>query len=325
MEGARTARAALPLRELARSRLVNIAGLAAALVILAVIVQSQSEFFLRQNNLLNIGRAVAVTGLVAAVTTIVLIAGELDLSIGAALGLGGIVSATMLTNGQPLIVVLLSGILTGAAVGLLNAGLIVGAGINPLIATLGTMFALRGAAYIWTDGSSVITFPFEDFKFLGGGRIAEIPFSVIVLLGVFAIVGAILTWTRFGSNVYAIGGDRDASRLAGVPVRRVRVIVYLLSAISAAFAGMMLASVNGSADPISGTGIELVVIGSVILGGTALTGGRGGVLGTLLGVIFLGALANGMNLLGLPAYWQIFLQGVVLIGAVLLDRLVSRS
>lgn len=313
------------MRELARSRFVNVAGLALALVILAIIVQSQSEFFLRQNNLLNIGRAVAVTGVIAAVTTIVLIGGELDLSIGASLGLGGIVAATVLDQGAPLVLVLVAGLVTGLVVGLLNAGLIVGIGVNPLIATLGTMFALRGAAYIWTNGASVVVFGNEEFAFLGNGKVAGIPFSVIVLGVVFLLVGAILTWTRFGSNVYAIGGDRDASRLAGVPVRRVRITIYLLSAVAAAFAGMMLASVNGSADPISGTGIELVVIGSVILGGTALTGGRGGVVGTLLGVIFLGALANGMNLMGLPGYWQIFVQGVVLIAAVVLDKLVNRS
>jgi len=315
----------MQVRELARSRLINVAGLAVALVILALIVQSQSPFFFKSNNLLNIGRAVAVTGVIAAVTTIVLIGGELDLSIGAALGLGGIVSATVLASGAPLIVVLLSGILTGLVVGALNAGLIVGIGINPLIATLGTMFALRGAAYIWTNGASVVTFGYEDFAFLGNGRIAGIPFSVILLAATFLLVGAVLTWTRFGSNVYAIGGDRDASRLAGVQVTRVRVSIYLISAVAAAFAGMMLASVNGSADPTSGTGIELAVIGAVILGGTALTGGRGGVAGTILGVIFLGALANGMNLLGLPGYWQIFVQGVVLIAAVILDRLVTRS
>lgn len=313
------------MRDLARSRFVNVAGLALALVILAIIVQSQSEFFLRQNNLLNIGRAVAVTGVIAAVTTIVLIGGELDLSIGASLGLGGIVAATVLDQGAPLVLVLVAGLVTGLVVGLLNAGLIVGIGVNPLIATLGTMFALRGAAYIWTNGSSVVVFGNEEFAFLGNGKVAGIPFSVIVLGVVFLLVGAILTWTRFGSNVYAIGGDRDASRLAGVPVRRVRITIYLLSAVAAAFAGMMLASVNGSADPISGTGIELVVIGSVILGGTALTGGRGGVVGTLLGVIFLGALANGMNLMGLPGYWQIFVQGVVLIAAVVLDKLVNRQ
>lgn len=313
------------MRDLARSRFVNVAGLALALVILAIIVQSQSEFFLRQNNLLNIGRAVAVTGVIAAVTTIVLIGGELDLSIGASLGLGGIVAATVLDQGAPLVLVLVAGLVTGLVVGLLNAGLIVGIGVNPLIATLGTMFALRGAAYIWTNGSSVVVFGNEAFAFLGNGKVAGIPFSVIVLGVVFLLVGAILTWTRFGSNVYAIGGDRDASRLAGVPVRRVRITIYLLSAVAAAFAGMMLASVNGSADPISGTGIELVVIGSVILGGTALTGGRGGVVGTLLGVIFLGALANGMNLMGLPGYWQIFVQGVVLIAAVVLDKLVNRQ
>ncbi len=322
---AATAAEARPrIRELVGSRVVNVAGLAVALLILALIVQSRSEFFLVQNNLLNIGRAVAMTGIIAAVTTVVLIAGELDLSIGAAMGLGGVVAASVLVSGAPLIVVLAAGVITGLVIGAINATLIVGIGVNPLIATLGMMFALRGTAYIWTDGASVLTFGYDEFGFLGQGRIGDVNVSVLLLIATFALVGFLLTFTRFGSHVYAIGGDREASHLAGVPVRRVRVTVYLMSAVSATFAGMLLASNNGSADPVSGTGIELVVIGAVILGGTALTGGRGGIAGTILGVLFLGALANGMNLMGLPGYWQIFVQGLVLIGAVTLDQLVNR-
>lgn len=313
------------LSHVAKTRAVNVAGLAVALILLALIVQTRSEFFLTQGNILNIGRAVAITGVIAIVTTIVLIAGEIDLSIGSALGLGGIVAATVLSESNSLALVLAAGLVTGVIVGLVNAGLIVGIGVNPIIATLGTLFALRGVAYIWTGGASVVTFGNEAFAFIGRGELFGLPFSAIQLAVVAVLVGVVLTTTRFGGNVFSIGGDPDAARLAGVPVRRVRVIVYLLSGVAAAFAGVMLASVNGSADPISGQGIELVVIGSVILGGTALGGGRGGVVGTILGVLFLGALANGMNLMGLPAYWQIFVQGVVLIAAVVLDRVVNKG
>jgi len=313
------------IRESINVRLINIAGLTVALLLLAVIVNSQSEFFLTQRNLLNVGRAVAITGVIAAATTVVLIAGELDLSIGSTLGLSGIVTATVLSSGGPLPAALFAGLMTGLVIGLANAGLVVGIGVNPLIATLGMLFTLRGLGYVSTGGKPALTFGLEDFAFIGQGQVLGVPFSVLILIGVFAIVGIALSVTVAGSHVYSIGGDRTAANLAGVPVGRIRTSVYVVSGISASLAGIMLASVNGSADPNAGQGIELVVISSVILGGTALTGGRGGLVGTALGVVFLGALANGMNLIGLPGYWQILVQGVVLLAAVVIDRLVSRT
>lgn len=305
--------------------LVQALGLFAFYVAILIFFSIRTEQFLSVSNTINILSNVSVIGIVSIGQALTLISGGFDLSVGGTVPLGAVIYTQLINSGMEIVPAILLTVCAGGVVGVVNGVLITRVGINPLIATLGTMFALRGAAYIWTDGRSVITFGFEEFAFLGNGRVAGIPFSVLVLIATFLAVGAVLSWLRFGSNVYAIGGDRDASRLAGVPVRRVRIAVYLVSAIAATFAGMMLASVNGSADPISGTGIELVVIGSVILGGTALTGGRGGVTGTLLGVIFLGALANGMNLMGLPAYWQIFVQGVVLIAAVVLDRVVNRS
>jgi len=316
---------ALRIRESINLRLINIAGLAVALMLLGAIVSSQSEFFLTERNILNIGRAVAITGVIAAATTLVLIAGELDLSIGSTLGLSGIVTASVLSSGLPLPVGLLAGLMTGVVIGLANAGLVVGIGVNPLIATLGMLFALRGLAYVATNGTPVVVFGLEDFAFLGQGQFLGFPFSVLLLVGVFLAAGFLLSVTVTGGHVYAIGGSRLAAKLAGVPVARIRTTVYVLSGASAALAGMMLASSNGSADPIAGQGIELVVISSVILGGTALTGGRGGLAGTALGIVFLGALSNGMNLMGLPGYWQILVQGVVLLAAVVIDRVVNRT
>lgn len=303
---------------------MNVGGLAVALLVLGAIVSSRSPFFLTQGNLLNIGRAVAVTGIIAAVTTLVLVAGELDLSVGAALGVGGIAGGVALAAGASVPVALLATVGTGVAIGLANALLIVGLGLNPLIATLGTLFAVRGVGFIWTGGVAVRTFGRQDFTEIVQAKVAGIPVTVIFLLATFVVVGVILTLTVFGSHLYSIGGNRDAARLAGVPVAGVRLAVYVSSGVAAAFAGLMLAGINGSADPVSGQGIELLVIGAVILGGTSLGGGKGGVLGTVLGVLFLGALANGMNLMGLPAYWQIFIQGLVLIAAITIDRLVAR-
>lgn len=166
------------IRNVANSRAINVAGLGLALLILGLIVQTRSEFFLTQGNILNIARAVAVTGVIAAVTTIVLIAGEIDLSIGSTLGVGGIVSATILSEGGSLVVVVLGGLVAGLLIGLLNAALIVAIDVNPIIATLGTLFALRGVAYIWTGGTSVITFGNDAFAFIGRGKCLAFPFRL---------------------------------------------------------------------------------------------------------------------------------------------------
>lgn len=312
------------LQAILASERLNQVGLGTALMILVVVISRESPFFLTEGNILNIGRAIAITGIIAAVTTMVLVAGELDLSIGAVMAIGGIAAAKALEAGAPVFVVIIVGLAVGFVCGLVNALLVVGIGVNALIATIGTQFVWRGLSFIWTEGVPVPTFENTGFAYLGQGEVRSIPVSVIVLVASFVVISAIMSLTKFGSHIYSIGGSRDASRLSGVPVMRVRVAVYVLSGIAAAVAGTILASANGSANAISGSGVELTIIGAVILGGTALIGGRGSVLGTLLGIIFLGALANGMNLIGLAAYWQIFIQGLVLIIAVTIDELVRK-
>lgn len=295
-------------------------GLLVALIGLGALVTSQSEFFLTTGNLVNIGRATAYLGVVSAATTLVLICGELDLSIGAIIALGGVASAVVLQAGYPGGVAIAAGLGVGLLAGLVNAALIVGLGVNALICTIGTQFMFRGIAFIWTSGNAIDAFGYSGFEFLGQGRIGGLYVSTIVLVAVFVGLGLLLSQTRYGSNVYTIGGSRVAARRVGVRVNRVRTSVYLLSGVAAALGGIIVVSANGSASAVSGTGSELVIISAVIIGGTGLAGGRGNLVGTFLGVAFLGVLQNGMDIIGLQAYWQLFVQGVVLIVAITVDE-----
>jgi ribose transport system permease protein len=295
-------------------------GLLVALLALGALVTSQSEFFLTTGNLVNIGRATAYLGVVSAATTIVLICGELDLSIGAIIALGGVASAVVLQAGYSGGLAIAAGLGVGLLAGLVNAALIVGLGVNALICTIGTQFAFRGLAFIWTSGTAIDAYGYSGFAYLGQGRVGGIYVSTIALVAVFIVLGLLLSQTRYGSHVYTIGGSRIAARRVGVRVNRVRTSVYLLSGVAAALGGIIVVSANGSASAVSGTGSELVIISAVIIGGTGLAGGRGNLVGTFLGVAFLGVLQNGMDIVGLQAYWQLFVQGVVLIVAITVDE-----
>jgi ribose/xylose/arabinose/galactoside ABC-type transport system permease subunit len=295
-------------------------GLLVALIGLCVLVSTQSEFFLTTGNLVNVGRATAYLGVVSAAATVVLICGELDLSVGAIIALGGVASAEALQAGYSGGLSIAAGLGVGLLAGLVNAALIVGLGVNALICTIGTQFAFRGLAFIWTSGTAVDAFGYSGFAYLGQGQIGGVYVSTIVLVAVFVVLGLLLSQTRYGSNVYTIGGSRIAARRVGVHVNRVRTSVYLLSGVAAALGGIIVVSANGSASATSGTGSELVIISAVIIGGTGLAGGRGNLVGTFLGVAFLGVLQNGMDLVGLQAYWQLFVQGVVLIVAITVDE-----
>lgn len=298
----------------------DIAGLAVAIVIAMLVFSLASPYFFDLKNFYNIGRSVAVYGIVAAVSTIVLVSGGLDLSLSSVMALGGVVAAQVVgvVDNGPLAV--LAALVAGTLAGLLNALLIVRVGINPLIATIGTQFAIRGAIFMWTGSVPVSLFGHNGFLAFGNGYVLGVPNAVLLLLAVFVLVFLVMRFTRFGSRVYALGGSEAATALSGVPVARLRTIIYAVSACSAAFAGALLASVNNAAYPNVGIGAELTILAAVILGGTALTGGRGTVVGTFLGMLLLGVLGNGLNLLGARAEVQMFVQGVVLILAVTIDE-----
>ncbi len=233
-------------------------GLAVALVLLIVVISTQTSFFFTTGNFVNVGRAAVETGIAAAAMTLVLVCGELDLSVGAVIALGGIAAAEALGAGYSGGVAIAAGIGVGILAGAANAALIVGLGVNALIGTIGTQFAFRGLAYIWTNGNSLNAYGYSGFAYLGEGKVGAVYFSTILMVAVFVVLGLVLGQTRYGSHIYAIGGSRVAAKRVGIRTGRVRASVYVLSGAAAALAGLVVTSANGSASPQTGTGDELL-------------------------------------------------------------------
>jgi ribose transport system permease protein len=294
-------------------------GLLGLYLILVIALSILSPYFLSANNFLNILVAVATIGIMSVATTMVIVSGGIDLSIGSVVALSG-VAAAQLSHFMPIPEAVLLSILAGVLVGYLNGLAITRLNINPLIATLGMLSIIRGFAFVFSGGLTQ-TILDEGFGFLGRGYVVGIPFQVIVMVVLFLLTAWIMRWTTFGRSIYAVGGNAQASRLAGIPVRRIQMIVYILSGLSAALGGVFLASQLGAGAPAAATGIELSVIAAVILGGSSLNGGKGTIWGTLLGVLILGTLNNGLTLLNISSYYQDVARGVVLLLAVGLDQL----
>ncbi|MFV0407110.1 MAG: ABC transporter permease [Propioniciclava sp.] len=298
----------------------EMAALLAVLIALVIAFSVTSPYFLSTANLLNILTAIAVTGVLAAPGTLLLIAGQVDLSVGAATALCGIVLATLVP------IIGLSGaviatLIVGCSIGLINGMLVTVVGLNSLIVTLGGLAAFRGVAFLLGDGQSVML---PNFGFLGTARPLGIPMPVILLLGFMAVVFVLLRFTVFGRNVYAIGANPVAARLVGIPSRRTIFIAFVASGVAMATAGMILTSQLGAAVPNAALGMELMVVTAIVLGGASLSGGRGSVSGTLLGLIIIGVLNNGLILMNVSSYWQQVANGVLLVAAVSFDRLRER-
>lgn len=304
---------------------VDTFGLLLFIVLLATFFSLKSPYFLSGSNFSAIAVAMSVYLTVACVQTIVLVSGGVDLSIMSTLALSGLVVQWALMRGEPVVVVLLCGLIVGVAAGLFNSLIIVGVGVNALVATIGSAFAIRGIAFIWTGGQPQPYFTDTWLNEIGNGTVLGIRTPIVVAFSVFAVVAGALRFTRFGSRVYAVGGSEYATRMSGISVKRLRTLVYVLSGVSAALGGLMLTSMNGTSFATAGYGEELLVLGAVIIGGTGLAGGRGTVFGTLLGVILLGTLQNGFNLIGVQSYWQTFIQGIILIVAVTQDEIRRRA
>jgi len=258
---------------------------------------------------------VAATGM-----TIVIISGGLDISIGAIMGLTCMFIAKTAPESGNVALVILSGIGMGVACGAINGLAITRAKINPLITTLATMSIFRGFAFIWNMGISLPILN-KEFGQLGRGYAGPVPISLIVMLGIFVIMGIVLKYTSFGRKIYYIGGNSVASRLSGISVRTTRFFVYVICGGTAGLAGTILASQIGAGVANGGLGYELNVIAAVILGGSSLSGGKGSIVGTFFGVLILVTLNNGMNLLGVQSFWQMVAKGVVLMLAVILDAI----
>lgn len=291
-----------------------------ALMILALFIflGFANEFFLTPRNLLNIGRQASVVAIVALGQALVIIARGLDLSVGSVLGLSAITSALVAQATGSHSLALLAGLGTGALVGVINGGLYTRLNINPFIVTLGTLSVVRGVALLITDGMPI---PFSGgvTEFLGSARVYSVPVSLILMIVLAIVFHVFASRTRIGRNIFAIGDSPIAARLAGIDVEGTRMLVFILCGLLAGLGGVILAGNMASANPNLGRGYELDVIAAVILGGTALSGGRGSILGVVLGALLMAILRNAFVFLGMSAHWQVVTQGLVIIVAVGID------
>ena len=295
-------------------------GLLVALVVLFVGLSLFSPYFFASTNLLNIGRAMAIVGIASVGETIVIISGGFDLSVGSVMAASGMISAFLIGVGVPLPAAFAVSIGAGIGIGLFNGAIVGYARINPLIATLATMSIVRGLAYVLSGGKEIVV-DNQAWVSFGTDTFLFIPFIVLVLLATFLVAGLAMPRTIFGRYAYAIGSSARASRLAGVAGNRWRLAFYVSCAGLAAVAGLVAVARIGYAQPSGYAGIELDVITAVILGGASLSGGRGTVLGTLVGLALIGVINNGLTLAGVPAYWQLVVKGSILLAAVVYDEL----
>ena len=312
---------------LVRRRLTNVFldyGLFVALGVLIVVFALSSPYFFTQQNLLNIGQSVSVTGIMAAALTVGLIAGQLDLSIGAVLGLSSVVTAISIHDwGWPSPLGVLAGIAAGVVVGLLNGVLIVNVGISSIIATLATALTIAGVSDILTSGQAVpITDP--TLQAAVNARPLGIPLPVILMLVIFAAMYVLLMRTRTGWHIYAVGGSSSAAIRAGIKTKPLYAGILVLTAVAAAVAGIVSAGRAGSGGPFFGVNSQFDVLTAVLLGGIGLAGGMGRIERSLAGVALIGVLNNGMTLLSVNTYIQETVRGGVFILAVVMGAIAAK-
>lgn len=293
-------------------------GIIIILIILSILIQIRNPIFLTYSNVIDVLRNTSYTLIIAVGMTFVLIAKGLDLSVGSIMALGGLVTSLSMFHGLPISMAIVMGLLVGAGFGVLNAVCIVKLNIPAMIATLGSMYMARGVVLVVTKGSPVFPLP-ESFGNFGKGYLVGIPYVVIIAMILSVVAHVILTDTTYGRKVYAIGGNAETAKFAGINVAMITASCYVISSVLAALAGILTAARMGSGQPSIGDGTEMTVITAVIIGGTSLNGGAGTILGTVLGALLMNVLSSGMNLVGISAYWQKFVMGLIIIVAVGMD------
>lgn len=309
-------------RYFSKAWLLEQKSLIALLVLIAVVSFLNPNFFML-DNLLNILRQTSVNAIIAVGMTVVILTAGIDLSVGSVLALCGAVAATMVGLELPVYLVIPAALALGAALGGISGVIIAKGKVQAFIATLVTMTLLRGATLVYTDGRPVST-GFSDaadsFAWLGTGYLFGIPVPIWLMALVFIAAWYMLNHTRMGRYIYALGGNEAATRLSGINVDRVKIAVYALCGLLAALAGLIVTSRLSSAQPTAGTGYELDAIAAVVLGGTSLAGGKGRIMGTLIGALIIGFLNNALNLLDVSSYYQMIAKAVVILLAVLVDN-----
>ena len=296
------------------------------LLLLMALISFFSPNFLTVDNLLNILRQTSINAIIALGMTYVILTAGIDLSVGSVLAFSGAVCASLVAIDTPIALVIPATLLVGAMLGAANGAVISYFGVQPFIATLVGMTMIRGATLVYTGGRPISTGDFdvaETFYNIGGGYVFGIPVPVLIAVFVFILGWIVLNRVRLGRYVYAVGGNEQVTRIAGINVGQVKMAVYVLSGVMAALAGIILTARLESAQPTAGMGYELDAIAAVVLGGTSLMGGRGTLVGTLIGALIIGVLNNALNLMDVSSYYQQIAKGAVILLAVVVDSRVK--
>lgn len=295
-------------------------GVGVALILLIALMAVIAPYFWSVKNLLEVVRQVSAIAILGAGGTFVILTAGIDLSVGSALGVCAMVAIVTSDQSLPGIVSVLAALAAGVVIGAINGVFIARFALPAFIVTLAALTYLRGVVFVGTGGTTLIPADVA-YRWIGQGAILAVPYAVLIMAAVYLGGWFLLNRTVFGRQVFAIGGNAEAARLSGIPVRLVIMFTYVISGVCAGIAGLILASRLESAVPGLGTGYELNAIAAIVLGGTSLMGGRGSLVGTLIGALFIAVLSNGMTLMNVESFYQQIIMGVVILLAVLTDRL----
>lgn len=291
------------------------------LVVLCIFFSIASSKFLSASNFINILLQVSNVGIVAIGGMFVILTGGIDLSSGSMSAILGLFMAGFcVDNGFPVPIAIVLGIIMGIVLGFVNGLSVTRLRMSPFIVTLAMQSMLRGLGNVYSMGTTISGMP-DSFNFIGGGKLWGIPFPVILLIFLFILAHYVLSKTVFGHQVYAVGGNREAAYLAGINVKRIELTTYLIAGGLTAVAALVLTGRLAAALPTAAVGLEFSAISAIVIGGGSLSGGKGNMFGTLIGVLIIGVLNNGLNLLNISPFWSQFAQGFIIFIAVLIDAL----
>lgn len=298
----------------------NNIGIIGVLILMCAVVSLATDKFLTTNNIISVLRQISINTYIALGMTLIIILGHIDLSVGAVVAMSGTLTVGFIVNqGMPIGVAILGGLFLGTLAGLLDGFIVATFRVPAFIITMAMMNICNGIAYVYSGGQST-RINDDFFSAIGTGYLLNvIPLPVVYMIILILAISFLLGKTRFGTYIYAIGGNREAAGLSGVPIKKVEVIVFTLCGLLSAFAGLVLCSRMYSGQPSVGSGYELDAIAACVLGGTSMSGGKGRISGTVIGAMVIGVISNGLNLIGVSSYWQLIVKGLIIACAVLLD------
>lgn len=314
-----------PNNNIAVSMIKSNAGIISVLLLIGFVLSIMSPVFLTTSNIISVLLQISNNMFLALGMTLVIILGGIDLSVGSIVAMSGTLTVGFIvTNGMPMWLALVAGLLMGVACGCFNGIIVAKFRVPAFIVTLAMMNMARGIAYIYSGGRSTRIMD-DNFMKIGTGQLfGLIPYPVIYMIILVIIFIVLLNKTKFGTYIYAVGGNRESAHLSGVPIKKVEIAVYTISGFLAAFAGLVLCSRMFSGQPAAGSGYEMDAIAACVLGGVSMSGGVGRISGTIFGAVVIGIISNGLNLMGVSSFWQLLVKGAIILIAVLIDSQKAR-